>query len=200
MIPNELLRDTSISKDARFVFCVLASKPDNWIFYNKALSKELRISVDTLRKYINELVVSHWIIKVEHKFKANDYILKSTKSTASGFSGLGDFPSRENLNSYKEIPTVINTNNKKIHTETFNKFWNLYDKKVNAERCSKIFEKLTDNEIEQIFKTLPDYIESTPDKKYRKNPLTYLNQKSWNDEVMIRTSEQNIPLKIWGFN
>lgn len=28
------------------------------------------------------------------------------------------------------------------------------------------------------------YIKATPDKQYRKHPMTYLNNKSWNDEVI----------------
>ena len=36
----------------------------------------------------------------------------------------------------------------------------------------------------KIFETLPEYVNSTPDKKFRKNPETYLNNCSWNDEII----------------
>jgi hypothetical protein len=29
------------------------------------------------------------------------------------------------------------------------------------------------------------YVRSTPDIQYRKNPLTYLNSESWNNEIII---------------
>ena len=71
----------------------------------------------------------------------------------------------------------------------FEKFWNLYNKKVGSkESVFKKFSKLSDTEIDTIFETLPKYIESTPDKQYRKNPETYINQKSWNDEIIIKTN------------
>ena len=41
IVPNALIRDNSVSARARFIFCLLASKPDDWIFYNNALAKEL---------------------------------------------------------------------------------------------------------------------------------------------------------------
>jgi len=66
---------------------------------------------------------------------------------------------------------------------TFDDFWNLYGKKVDTKKCKDKFEKLSDKELEQIKSTLPDYIASTPDVQFRKNPLTYLNGKCWMDEI-----------------
>jgi hypothetical protein len=41
-------------------------------------------------------------------------------------------------------------------------------------------------------KDIPAYVLSTPDKQYRKNFETYLNQECWNDEV-ITNGQQNQP-------
>ena len=71
----------------------------------------------------------------------------------------------------------------------FEKFWKMYDKKVDRAKCEKKFNKLKAIEIENIYKTLPNYVKSTPDKKYRKNPLTYLNGKCWQDEI-FNTKEE----------
>ena len=109
IIPNVLIRDNSVSDRARFIFCLLASKPDDWIFYNRALARELNYSVDTLRKYINELIRKGWIEKYEYPFKANDYILKATNSILLRYTpttvfqgvqrsfGVGNWPDRRNL-------------------------------------------------------------------------------------------------------
>ena len=40
-------------------------------------------------------------------------------------------------------------------------------------------------ERKMIFQHVPKYIESTPDKKFRQDPETYLNKKSWNNEIII---------------
>jgi hypothetical protein len=73
--------------------------------------------------------------------------------------------------------------NKENSIYSFDDFWNLYNKKVDTKKCKYKFEKLSDKELEQIKSTLPDYIASTPDVQYRKNPLTYLNGKCWMDEI-----------------
>ena len=32
---------------------------------------------------------------------------------------------------------------------------------------------------------VPEYVLSTPNKEYRKNPATYLNNKGWENEIII---------------
>ena len=66
----------------------------------------------------------------------------------------------------------------------FEKFWIAYDKKVNKDKAQSLFLKLSEKEIELIRENIGDYIESTPDKKYRKSPDTYLRNKCWNDEII----------------
>lgn len=69
---------------------------------------------------------------------------------------------------------------------SFDDFWILYDKKTEREKCEGKWKKLKQDEKEKIMQTLPKYIESTTDKAFRKNPSTYLNNKCWNDEIIIR--------------
>jgi uncharacterized protein YdaU (DUF1376 family) len=68
---------------------------------------------------------------------------------------------------------------------TFEDFWNLYDKKEDRGACEKKWEKLKQREKEQIMESLPLYIVATPEKKFRKNPETYLNRRAWENEVNI---------------
>jgi DNA-binding MarR family transcriptional regulator len=95
---------------------------------------------------------------------------------------------------------VINTDGKPVINtvsktdDRFEEFWGLYDKKTGKEIAYAKWKKLTKKEIAKIFETLPAYLESTPNKQYRKNPATYINQKVWNDEIInsqpINTNQQ----------
>jgi len=71
----------------------------------------------------------------------------------------------------------------------FAEFWDLYAKKTDSKKCEAKFNKLTRVEIGLIFENLPGYIRSTPDKQYRKNPITWLNGKCWNDEIQLITGQ-----------
>lgn len=83
----------------------------------------------------------------------------------------------------KEGKEVNNTQNDVFRDNDFLRFWDMYQKKKDRHKCEKKFAKLTKAQKEKIFSTLPTYVASTPDPQYRKNPLTYLNAQSWEDEV-----------------
>lgn len=87
-IPRELIFDSSLSDRARFVFCYMVSKPDDWQFFLEPMANELGYSVETLRKYINELVGSGWIVKGEQErekgvFGAISYTLRANKKSCT---------------------------------------------------------------------------------------------------------------------
>jgi len=46
--------------------------------------------------------------------------------------------------------------------------------------------------MDECIKVVDDYVLSTPDKQYRKNPDTYLRNKCWEDEIIIKTPIENI--------
>lgn len=90
------------------------------------------------------------------------------------------------------IPIQHNTNlpinNKEIE---FQKFWNLYDKKIDSKKCLDKFLKLSEIEVSKILEVVEEYVKSTPEKKFRKNPLTWLNGSCWNDEIQANLTSAN---------
>lgn len=72
---------------------------------------------------------------------------------------------------------------------SFEDFWDAYDKKVDKPKCEKKWKKINQGAREKILEHVPLYVGATPDPKYRKNPLTYLSNESWNDEIVL-TNEQ----------
>lgn len=84
-ISRNLIFDNELSDRARFVYCFMMAKPNDWDFYVKTMSKELGYSEETLHKYINELIRRGWLTKVgqsrdgSNKFGAVDYIIHETR-------------------------------------------------------------------------------------------------------------------------
>ena len=93
--------------------------------------------------------------------------------------------------------TLINntTINKQINI-SFEEWWVLYDKKVgNKSFLSKKWERLTNEERELAMNHTKEYKKYNTDKQFRKNPESYLNQKSFNDEI-IKPNEPIDPRKV----
>lgn len=67
----------------------------------------------------------------------------------------------------------------------FEFFWELYDKKVDRLKSEKKWNGLSEEAKEAIMGYLPKYKEAQPVKKYRKNPITFFNNRSWEDEEFI---------------
>jgi hypothetical protein len=77
----------------------------------------------------------------------------------------------------------------------------MYGKSSDKKKCKDKFILLSDSEIDLIFETLPIYLLKTPDVQYRKNPLTYINGKCWNDidlnNPQIPSNPYNLPPVVW---
>jgi hypothetical protein len=127
--------------------------------------------------------------KIEIVFLNNQYDLLSEKRKlrqSAGSKGGNAKAMLKQKGSYKDKDKDKDNNKDKDNTaiDLFSKFWDLYGKKEDSKKCKEKFSKLTESEIEQIFKTLPNYILKHHEIKYRKNPLTYLNGKCWNDDCL----------------
>lgn len=71
----------------------------------------------------------------------------------------------------------------KVVNIPFIDFWNIYDKKKDTSKCENKWKSLTDKERSLVMDHILAYVQSTPDKKFRKNPMTYLNGKCWLDDI-----------------
>ena len=82
--------------------------------------------------------------------------------------------------------TVLPPEQTEVRTANFDEWWDLYDLKCGRSDCIKKWAKMTEEERRACIEATPAYVASTPDKQWRKRPLTYLNQKAWEDEIIER--------------
>lgn len=74
----------------------------------------------------------------------------------------------------------------------FNQFWNAYDKKIGSKsKALAKFKKLKAIEQQKAIDFIPAYKAYQPEKKYRKNPESYLNQKFWESEDILNAYTPN---------
>lgn len=82
------------------------------------------------------------------------------------------------------VSNTISNTNKQINIP-FGEWWDLYDKKVGDKtKLEKKWNNLNNEERSKSIAHTILYKKSQPDKKYRKNPETYLNNKSFDDEII----------------
>lgn len=76
-----------------------------------------------------------------------------------------------------------------IEQYPFDDFWNAYDKMRDRKGCEFTWQRLSDTDKANIMQHVTKYIASTPNKKYRKDPITYLKNRSWEDEIITDTPQ-----------
>lgn len=80
--------------------------------------------------------------------------------------------------------------------KNFSLFWDLYDKKEGLKKVRDKFFKLDEETIDKILAAVPKYLQSTPDKKYRKLPITWINGEHWNDEIQTKAQTTKKPWEV----
>ena len=75
----------------------------------------------------------------------------------------------------------------------FEIFWSMYDKKVNKVASLKAWGKLRPTDHMAIMQHVEVYVESTPEKQFRKDPVNYLKDRVWEDEVVQRATISEAP-------
>lgn len=91
----------------------------------------------------------------------------------------------------QKADTVTDTDINNIYGESndsptelsFENIWSLYGKKGNKKTSEKKWSKLTTLSKKKALSYIPVYVKATPDKQYRKNFETFINQECWNDEL-----------------
>lgn len=70
----------------------------------------------------------------------------------------------------------------------FGTFWDAYDKKVERKKTEALWNRLSKHDREAALAYLPAYKAAQPDKRFRKNPATFLRNRSWEDEIIDQTT------------
>lgn len=78
--------------------------------------------------------------------------------------------------------------------ESFETFWALYAKKVDRKATERAWKRIKKSLHDTIFAHVRDYVASTPDLKFRKNPASYLNANAWENEIITPFDGQTTPL------
>lgn len=95
----------------------------------------------------------------------------------------------------KEVETEVEHEDARVTLwPTFDDFWTKYAKKVDRLKCEKIWKKISQEAREKIMEHLERYVRSTPEIQFRKDPATYLRNKSWENEIIPKANEH--PAKI----
>lgn len=178
IIPRSLIFDNRLSDRARFVYCYMSAKPEGWDFVLAPMAAELNYSVDTLRKYLRELVDYGWITKGEQKkldgakFGSFEYTINNKphrKFSDTEKTRVGKIPTQDNSSNINITPTDNNS--------TVNSPINKENNKNSADALSKNAQEQRlelNTEHDERERNFLEYMEKGyPRVQKMEDPLTY---------------------------
>lgn len=151
---------------------------NNVININDRILSQKRMIADNNRHISKQLSGSKGWMSYSQKSKRND-------KNASILDGVSSSTPKSEI----ENDNVINNKNKDCKGEeceqSFDKIWDLYDKKRgDKKKLIAKWSSLSQKDKAAIFAYVPKYVQATPNKQYRKDFATFLNNRSWNDEII----------------
>ena len=166
-------------------------------------------SYSVYKKHLDQLVEFGFIDMIElsrNQYSANIIALKENdKASIKALDkALIKHSSKQTESTSQSIITVDKqVNNSTIKQETnkqksdlFDTFWNLYAKKEDRKKSFSKWMNLKIETMETIIEVVPKYVKQKPEIKYRKNPVTFLNNRSWEDEIIAEKEKpQKVPMQ-----
>lgn len=206
-IPRDVVYDNELSDRARFVYVYMACKPENWEFYQDKVAEEMGYGKDTLRKYLDELIIRGWITENEQqndgKFGCLEYIIEvkrkvgnlpirkkaDSEKTRNGKipnqRNIDNISSKQSLSDNKEIENknrLSNDNHKKDYSDDFLDFWSLYHN-GSKQQAYKEWNKMKPNEKNEAIYNVKGYLMLCKfSGRKQKDTSSYLHQKGFNED------------------
>ena len=200
-IPNDWLRDKTISLGAKGLLAQLLSHAPGWRISQESLARDNGVGRDAIRTLINELLEAGYLARSEARERnEKGYLGGYTYTTAEPTQ---DNPTQDNplhkktITKNKEIK-----NNERIYSDSqFEEFWNYYPKKVDKGAALRAFRKAAKTEdVALIINGAERYAEdpNLPEKQFIKNPATWLNAEAWNNGPLpARKKTDSKALEEW---
>ena len=202
--PGDYLRDTqTLSEKAQVAYDRIMCEHMRYICISQAQLKFFtkRLNEDELEELMFVLVEVdggyqiEWVADSINKRKAysesrrNNRVGKKQKKRTNTSTSYDKHMENENEDVIENISTSENEY-EILPYPTFDDFWNLYDKKVDRTKAEAKWKLLTQKEKEEAVEYIPAYKLAQPDKKFRRNPETFINNKTWQNEIITNNGQQ----------
>lgn len=156
----------------------------------EVLAFELNLSTQQIRTSLSKLEKTGEINRHSNRqgtivtvCNYNTYQTEDSESNTQSNKRVTD----EQQTSNKRVTTTKNekndknvNNDKKLYM--FEEFWDSYDKKIDRKRCETNWSYLSKKDKSLVLEFIPIYKAYEPDKKYQKNPITFLNSEMWKED------------------
>ena len=149
------------------------------------LSRRTQSTPEKIKDYVDDCINDFELFQSDGEYFWSDSLQKRLRKRDEKSEKARELANRRWSKEKKSTEhSVKNELRSSQGTEKFTEFWSIYDKKVGKEKSISLWGKMSKKDKDLCMEYIPKYIKERPDKQYRKNPETFLRNKSWNDEII----------------
>ena len=204
MIDNKLICNKSLSAKSKGILIYLLSRPVEWYASVNDITKNFKDGTDAVKSALKELEKALYLERTKTRKPDGTFL-----TIYNVYESPDQHPSKQSSllkdaiqsgkpvmdNPLVENPQINNNtdviNIKKLYKKEFDLWYSLYNKKTTKKQALSYWNKNIDSMslIQTIMNHTKLYVSNT-DKNYRLDPLRYLRNEKWEDEVIIKPKTQ----------
>lgn len=182
-IPADIWESKDLTLQEKVFLVEIDSLDNNIGCYanNNYFAKFFGLSTTRVSLVISSLVKKGYVNSTILEEEGNKRILKTSLTKVKD-------PLKQKL---KHNNIINNTDNKEKQAkeEMFEIFWKIYDKPVSKKPAKEKFIRLSLDNCKKCIEVAPIYVQSTPDRKFRKHAITWLNQECFDDDYSVNNGQ-----------
>jgi DNA-binding MarR family transcriptional regulator len=202
----EFIRDKDTTPQEKFILAeieALSSLKKGCIGHNEHFADLLGVKKESVSRSINSLKEKGYIdVEIvkgsrnhDRRITLNKLLFRGKQNVIEGLTNCLETKGNKTINKTINNSIVQSGIERAKQDNRFDEFWTAYDKKVNRAKTEKIWAKLSDEDRNACLNAVGRYVLATPEKQFRKNPQTYLNNRGWEDEIVENQSKQQYQQK-----
>ncbi len=201
-VPNALLNSSFLDPIAKIIYMFLRSKGKRWIVINSYLAKALGISINTLKRYIQQLIDYGWVSRKQRRNPNNgqllggyDYVLHNSPQKNKVVSSVDNF--ENDPESYEKSVNFCNA----VQPDRQNLTPNIKQNKNNIEKITNINQPQTtvDNYSELEINAAKQYTASQANVKNTDAYMRSVLKNNWHLPILneLLNSQRKQKYKIF---
>ena len=182
-IPNYIWLSKDLTLQEKVFLVEIDSLDNNGGCYasNAYFGKFFGLSTTRVSLVIKSLIDKGYVASTIKQDEGNKRLLKTSLTKVKN-------PIQQKL---KHNNKENNKDNKKKEV-LFEEFWKLYQKPIGKKLAKEKFLRLSLDNCKKCITVAPVYVQSTPDRKFRKHAVTWLNQECFDDEYDLQSNNGTI--------
>lgn len=198
VLNKHVFYDSNLSFKAKGLLAQIMALPDDWNYSIEGLATLAKDGKDGVRTAIHELEEGGYLIRTRqtnikgvflgYKYEFSDVpLLEKPSSENPTENKINTIDCKESKNNNAENANL--SQEQQVVDEDFENAWSMFGRKGTKKIAKRYWLRLSKADRQSVLNAIPAYVQSTPDKAFRKHFEGWINpaNRMWENEIVTHT-------------